>query len=949
MEANFSTQGVDPAQRLDAQDGNRRNSFEEWSIAARQFELAIPRLFEQKAEGEAIRIWVPGCGRGEEAYALGMLLLEETGRHASKPVIRIFASDIDEQALAVGRGGYFPYTIASAGMDAERLERFFVREPERYRAKRELRDIILFVRHNVLSDPPFSRMDLISSRNFLVHFDRWSRRRVCEAFNFALRPSGFLVLSRSDEANKPPGLFRILDQEANVYGPSHFPKRLSTLLSGWTPNEIGAHDATDQAPGAKAAERKEAFDYYLPASCLVDRAGRALRLSAGAGRYLQPSGGPLTDDIVELAREELRPHLRIALRRALERGEAVIGAPAIVDIEGVQRVVCVQARPLPTKRHGGPAALVFFFEGEAGEGGADEPLAASPETRIREQQIEADILRERLISSRLDYEQTNDELRAVNQSLNSLNEEYRSASRELRLNKEEMLAINAELKAVNQELNLRLIAERQALSDVQNLMAATDVSILFLDNDLRIKKFTPLVTAQFNVLPGDEGRPIVDFTHHFDYDDLADDLHAVQSSGAIIEKEARRSDGGWFLIKLRPYRTVLNKVDGVVMTLIDITERQRAANALRESDARLRSIIDGVGDAIIAADTEGRILWFNRATTDMFGYRGEELFGFGLDMLAPESVRRQHAEIIRNYLDSGKGRVIGIGREIEAQRKDGSVFPAELTVSEIRRDGERLFIGFLRDLSERRRFEARLQRLHENRLSSMANMATELAHEINQPLTAAANYLEAARRRSADQRGEIIPEETRKFMQAATDQVLRAGRIVNRLRQFISRGEPDKKRQSLHALIVTACELVSPMVRAAEVDVTLRLDAQSDQVLVDGVQMEQVFVNLFRNAVDAMDKSAVRRLTVSTRRPDGVIQVEIADTGVGLSGSESSELFLPFTTAKSEGLGVGLSISRAIVEDHYGKMWAVSNSEGGATFAFNLPLAEDEPGLDEKP
>ncbi|MCI4677492.1 PAS domain S-box protein [Rhodoblastus acidophilus] len=371
----------------------------------------------------------------------------------------------------------------------------------------------------------------------------------------------------------------------------------------------------------------------------------------------------------------------------------------------------------------------------------------------------------------------------------------------------------------------------------------------------------------------------------------------------------------------------VKQAGGVVLSFIDLMERQRAANLLCESEARMRAIIDGADDAIIASDSAGRIRWVNSAASQIFGYGADEMIGADIGFLTVDPDRSMPAG--------------GVGREIEALRKDGSLFPAELKVSETRHGGERLRVSFLRDLSERRLLEARLQKMDDNRLAAMANMATELAHEINQPLVAAVNYLAAAQARG--RRSGALPAEISELMEAAASQVVRAGRIVSRLRRFIADTEPEKFEQRLHGLIVAACELVSPMLREAGIRPVLRLDATPDLVLVDGVQIEQAFVNLLRNAVQAMSKSRTKNLTVATSAGDGMIRVDVSDSGTGLSGAEQIDLFLPFTTARPEGLGVGLSISRAIVEAHHGKMWAKKNETDGATFSFTLPLAGDEP------
>jgi two-component system, chemotaxis family, CheB/CheR fusion protein len=528
--------------------------------------------------------------------------------------------------------------------------------------------------------------------------------------------------------------------------------------------------------------------------------------------------------------------------------------------------------------------------------------------------------------------------------LQSINEEYRSTAEELETSKEELQSINEELQTVNSELKSKLETVSRANSDIQNLMAATDVGILFLDTRLHINRFTPRIAELFNIAGGDEGRSITDYTHSLDYQDLVSDARKVLRDLSSIEREVKSRDGSWHLLRIRPYRTIEDKIDGVVVTFVDIGERRRTADALRESEARLRALIDGVADSIVTINEAGIIQSVNAATTKMFGYAPDEVIGRDIDILVPEPHHSLHDGYIKRYVETGEARIIGVGREVEARRKDGTIFPVELTVTEIRHGGERLFIGFARDLSERRGFEERLNRLHSNRIDTMADMATALAHELNQPLAAAANYLFTARHVLASKPGgaDAAVDDS---LDKASAQMHRAGQIIAHLREFMARGEPDKIELGLHDLIKTTVELVAPAARQAGIDIVTRLDAGEDAVLADRVQVEQAMVNLIRNAIEAMSDAPKRRLTISTALEDGMIRADFADTGRGLPAS-AANVFTPFSSSKTDGLGVGLSISRSIIEAHYGMIRGEANPGGGAKFSFTLPLARLEKGAE---
>jgi two-component system CheB/CheR fusion protein len=905
--------------------------------------ITVPVLFEDKGAADSIRAWVPGCATGEEAYSIAILLLEELSKREIRCEIQVFASDLDEAALGLAREGRYPLAI-EADLTEERLRRFFTRENDHYRVTRELRDIVLFARHSLLKDPPFSRADLISCRNVLIYLDRELQQQVCATFHFALRPNGFLFLGSSENADHPSGIFRAVDREARLYQRTQVPTdiRVTPRLA---PTIFGVEPLPPRSPAAlrattEAAAHRGALEQLAPPSAVVDDSYRVMHLSELAGRYLQPSAGALVNDVTELAREELRFDLRAALHRAFARNEPSLSGPIAVRFNGATRRVYLQAKPFATEPSAARTAIVFFFEGETlgetpGNLGLEE---RSPGEQVQQLQQELQFTQSQLRTSREEYEGANEELRAANEELQSINEEYRSTAEELETSKEELQSINEELQTVNSELKTKLDSVSRAHSDIQNLMAATDVGILFLDAQLKINRFTPLVTRLFSIGTGDEGRSITDFTHGFDYDGLAEDARKVMRDLTTSERKVKSRVGDdWYLMRMRPYRTVEDKIGGVVVTFVDIGERKRAEDASRDSEARMRAVIDGVADSIITMDEQGVVQSVNTATTRMFGYPPGDIIGRNVSLLVPDP---RHA-LPETFTGSpGGGELIDASREVEGRRKDGSPFAVELGVSEIRHGKERLFIGFVRDLSERRRFEARLSKLHANRLDSMADMATALAHELNQPLAAATNYFALARQIAGSG---PQPPTLQEALEKASGQLLRAGQIIAHLREFMTRGEPNRVEQSLHALIRDACELVAPSMRELNVELTLRLEAAEDEVLADRIQIEQALVNLIRNAMEAMQDSEERKLTISTSLQDGMIRTDVTDTGRGLSEQSNVDLFVPFTSTKRTGLGVGLSISRSIVEAHYGAIWAEPNPAGhGSQFSFTLPLGRME-------
>jgi two-component system sensor kinase FixL len=393
------------------------------------------------------------------------------------------------------------------------------------------------------------------------------------------------------------------------------------------------------------------------------------------------------------------------------------------------------------------------------------------------------------------------------------------------------------------------------------------------------------------------------------------------------------------------FRALLDQAHARRAKLAD--ERERALADLEEREADLRAILETVPDAMIVIDEAGIVISFSKTAERQFGYPAKDVIGRNVSMLMPAPYRQAHDGYLERYRATGERRIIGIGRVVVGERKDGSTFPMELAVGEVQGKGSRHFTGFVRDLTEPQQAEARVQELqaelvHMSRLTALGEMASSLAHELNQPLSAAANYLNGAQRLLAGIDGERF-DAVREALRKAADQSVRAGAIIHRLRDFVSRGHSEKRLESMGKLIEEASALALIGAKEKGIRVQQNLDPSADRVVVDRVQIQQVLLNLLRNAVEAMEASERRGLMLSTRLIDKEAVVTVADTGTGISPEMADRLFLPFSTSKPQGMGVGLSISRTIIEAHGGRIWVEPNDGGGTVFSFSVPIVETGP------
>ncbi|MBB1600465.1 CheR family methyltransferase [Variovorax sp. UMC13] len=694
-------------------------------------EAQIPDLFRNKGPGDALRVWVTACATGEEAYSIAILLSEYARRLDAPPSLQIFATDLAPAAIRTAREALYPSTIR-ADVSDERLRRFFVQEKHGYRVRRELREMVLFAVHDLLKDSPFSRLDLATCRNLLIYLNQQVQARVFDVFEFSLVTNGRLFLGASEAPEDGKTGFAVLDRAHRLYLKRPKPGRPSAMpiaanagpLQPEVPPGIPAapviaSHAREGLVGALHSPRPQGvrgeswgevhlslLEQLAPPSILIDAEHDIVHLSPSAGRYLEYGAGEPSRNLLRLVPQSLRIELRAALFKATRTGQAVETRVVRFSDDPAGGRAHFTMRVVPMREGNAELSLVLLGEPErqlpmvAMQASADEPTA-----RQLDQELER--LKYHLRDTVEQYELSTQELKASNEELQAINEELRSATEELETSREELQSINEELTTVNHELKGKVQELAHANSDMQNLMNATAIATIFLDRELRIARYTPVAVSLFNFIPGDVGRPLSDLTPRLRYPELVGDASRVLDKLTPLEREVGMADGSWFLARLLPYRTMEDRIAGVVLSFINITERKRA----EEVSQWLSSVVASSMDAIISFSLQGEVLSWNNGARRVFGYAAEEMIGQPLYTLADgkgltESIWMR--EQIAQALSVENLETVG-------RAKDGSAIHLALTASPIT-DPEGRVVGgtaTVRDVGDAKRSQEALRRSEE--------------------------------------------------------------------------------------------------------------------------------------------------------------------------------------------------------------------------------------------
>lgn len=884
-------------------------------------EHVIEDVFQRSNRPDPVRIWVPGCASGEEAYTIAMLCREKMDELDDPPEVQIFATDIDERALNFARQGVYPAGIAE-NLTPERLKRFFVKRSRRYHVAKEIRELCLFSVHNLISDPPFSRLDVISCRNLLIYLGPHLQKKLIPLFHYALRPGGFLFLGPSENISSHRELFRAVNAKHRISQRKPVATSSAKVLSAQERQAGGTRTAglpAGQEIDLKQIGQRIVLDEFAPEWAIVNEDAQIVALSDEAGRYLQLSGGAFQNNIIKMARTGLRVGLRAALNESLKSWRRVDHDNVSVRVEGGIQRMMLTVQPMPRAGEDSGLFMVVFHEvGTLVSREKAESTEAADDAGSMIEQLERELstTRDDLEKSIQDLEVANEELKSSNEELLSMNEELQSANEELETSKDEIQSGNEALT--------------RAKNDLENLLHSTEIATLFLDDALNIQSFTPAVTEIYNLIETDIGRPIWHQTHRAVEMPPLPDAAVLRERKEPVEDIIETTDGHCFTRRVLPYRTHEGKPEGIVVTFTNVT-------ALRHSEERFRALVDVSSQIVWTTAADGSVVEDSPSWRAFTGQAFEERKGWGwLAVFHPDD--RDRAEQLWRETVEAKSPIATEYRirHVSGEWRWTAMRAAPLTGA----DGLlRGWIGMNTDITERKLYEQQLLEADRHKDEFLAMVAHELRNPLA-PIRTAAQVFELV---------ELGDETLVEMRDVIKRQVEHMARLLDDLLDVsrIARGKIDlrRKRINLGEIVRTTAEDLRGTFNEHRVELTVHITAETLMADADPTRISQCVGNLLNNALKFTDEGG--RVQLEMTHADHEAIITIRDTGIGIDPDFVTYLFEPFRQAdhslhrSSGGLGLGLAMVKGLVDLHGGRVYVTSDGPGkGSEFTIQLPVEE---------
>ncbi|WP_162463305.1 CheR family methyltransferase [Paenibacillus psychroresistens] len=896
----------------------------------------IPMIFAQRNEDKQIRVWVAGCSTGEEVYSLAILFREYMDAHKEEYNVKIFATDLDKDSVQHASKGIYTEAIRKH-VKSQYVENYFTRRGEDYQVNKEIRQMIIFAQHNLLKDPPFNQLDLVTCRNMLIYLQPEMQRKVISLFHFSLNSNAFLFLGPSETLGKLANLFENIDTKWNIYQYNEMNQWLSphTYGSSEMLNIKKTNDKSSVISRLKDTDRIQKMDAiyakliedYVGTFIIIDDNNDIIHINGSANKYLCIPKGKPSHSLFRMILESLSITMHTALHKVRKEHTEVIYQDIMVKTINGPLTINLIAKPFHMNSWNEKLIIIFFEEIikssdiEISDTGLNQEkreqsflqIDKSIIQHIKDLDQELFLAKESLQATIEELESSNEEFQASNEELIVVNEEMQSTN-------EELQSVNEELKAINNEYQHKIQELTEMNNDMSNLIVSSNIATLFLDMNINIRKFNPAITFEINLMDFDIGRPLSDISHNLIYNSLLVDVKQVLFTHVIIEKDIQSKNGKYYSVKILPCRAADQTVVGVVISLVDISEAKKTSEEL----LMLSHAIHQSPGSIVITDLGQRIKYTNARYMEQTGYQMEEVVNLTLNLFS-DNLSAEQLSAIWDQVQAGE-KWVG---ELINKRKNGESYAELVTLLPIKDDDDKI-ISYLRvsdDITEQKHT---LELLYKSdMLSVVGQLAAGIAHEIRNPLTALKGFTKL-----------LAPDTKKKnYIEIMMSELNRIETIISELLMLARPQMLHFEKKNVLDILQDVIMLLEGQAILNNVEIITKFADDLPWIICVQNQLKQVFINIIKNGIEAMpqggDLIIKARLLESNK-----ILISFTDHGVGIPENKIPQIGDPFYSTKENGTGLGLMVSYKIIENHQGNIEIKSIVGKGTTFEIILNIME---------
>ncbi|NMO98114.1 CheR family methyltransferase [Paenibacillus lemnae] len=898
------------------------------------YERVLPELFERKSFAKEIRVWVAGCSTGEEAYSVAILMRKYADMLEAPYTIKIFATDLDKESIEYASQGIYSESTISH-LSPEDQDRFFIKDDDMFQVSKEIRKMVVFAPQNIIKDPPFRNLDLITCRNMLIYLQPEMQQKVLSLFHFALNPDGFLFLGPSETIGRFANHFEAFDRRWNIFthkaSAAAEEPRMFSMEGRLSPSPSSRRTALPSVNPKDASPVKRLDDLqtmmveeHIAPGMIIDQNNDVIHLNGPINDFLVLAQGKPSWNLYKMIDPNVTAAVSSGVQKVREQRRSLTFHSLMISTNHGEKMTDLHIRPFSLKNKAYDKYILILFK---------EPKQPDSETVVVSQPLEIDgrvssriiELEQALLRSEESLQATVEELETSNEELQATNEELVAANEELQSANEELQSVNEELVTVNTEYQFKIQELTDVNNDMTNFLVSTRIGTIFLDKRMCVRRFTPAITKEIHLMEVDYGRPIDHISHHFKYGSLVDDAKQVLQTLVPFEKEIQSQNGTWYSMRILPYRTDDNFISGVVLTFVNITDLK----SVNEELMKLSYAVEESPSITAIMNDKGCMEYINPRYTEVTGFSLNELKGKHLRECSQSPEDNRSIDHIMK-LAKEDGQWVG---ELTGQKKNGDQFWESVKIIPIRDKQEHIiqFVKFSEDITDRKHAEEMMRK--NEMLSAVGQLAAGVAHEIRNPLTALKGFTKLMSNKGM---GNDM------YIEIMLNELNRIEQIVSELLVLAKPQAVDFLEKDLSPILQDVLMLLESQANMNNVEMHA-VFGEGLKVLGVENQLKQVFINVLKNAIEAMPAGGRVDVIADIHKDEEHITIQFIDNGAGIPASKLAKLGEPFYSTKNKGTGLGLMVSYKIIQNHKGTILFESEEGSGTTVTISIPCCVVQP------